>query len=115
MQGITTLGAYTLFALCLLMALDMIALVKAADVRLRDKLMWVGIGLIFAVLGVTIIGCGPRKIVIYPIKGCDYWSNGFHTNAIYGAGPHNVEWPYGIKRCYPDTSKPGFVVRVKIN
>ena len=46
----------------------------------------------------------PRRIIIYPIKGCDYWADGYGVSSrvIYRPGPPPVFLNPYIKRCYPD-------------
>lgn len=55
------------------------------------------------VLAGFVVGCGPQRIIIYPIKGCDYFKNPYHTGpTFYLPGPPSLGMNPYIKRCYAD-------------
>lgn len=54
--------------------------------------------LIVVSLIVILAGCGPKRVRVYPIIGCDYWpTNG---RSFYVAGPTPTELQAFTKQCY---------------
>lgn len=103
----STLGLYAFLGLAVLAMADITAILFAGRHRTwGDRIGWVLLGIFLLIAAISLAGCGPRRIIVYPIKGCDYWVGPGHDYTMYAKGPHNMQWPYGVKRCYPDTHDP---------
>lgn len=105
----SNLGIYILMALGVLAVLDIVAIYKSSASS-HDNKYFVGWLIVLAILVTCVVigmtGCGPRKVVIYPVKGCEYWPNKYHYGTtFYREGAPTVMLQPYVKQCYPDKKK----------
>lgn len=107
-------GLCVLGMLGVLAALDIWLMYRGREFTNRYFFGWmIVLGILLTFLAIGLSGCASKHhddvrkpLIIYPVKGCDYWPNIWHYgNTFYREGPVlEAMVPY-VARCYPDKRK----------